>query len=115
MFLVILTIIALADYVITFCCILEMVAKPAEKTASIPKYISEEEQTMSSVDMEVVCDDKEFDKYDKGFNTYDKDFNSYIEEQNSRIALLSYNVKEILSNIDSIIERDKTNQEALSA
>jgi hypothetical protein len=115
MFIVILTVIALADYVITFCCILEMVAKPADKTAITPKDIYEEDKTMNSVDMGFVCDDKEFDGYEKNFNSYDKDFNSYIEEQNSRIALLSFNVNEILSNIDSIIERDKINQEALSA
>jgi len=101
MFIVILTIIALADYVITFYCIVNLVVKPTVKTEEPPKNILEENKTIDCADMGYVCDDEEF--------------NRYIEEQNSRIALLSFNVNKILSNIDSIIERDKVNQEALSA
>ena len=100
---VILAVIALADYIIIFCCIVNMVAKPAVGTAGIPEVIfdGETEQTTDNADMGFVCDDDEF--------------NRSIEEQNSRIAVLSFNVNKILSNIDSIIERDKVNQEALSA
>ena len=101
MFIVILTVIALADYLITFCCIVNMVAKPAVRTEETPKDIFDEYKSIDCADMGYVCDDEEF--------------NRYIEEQNSRIALLSFNVNKILSNIDSIIERDKVNQEALSA
>jgi len=121
MFIIVLTVIALADYVITFCCIVNMVAKPTVKTVKLPEYISEGDQTMSKIDMGFVCEDKEFSSYEKNFNTYDKDLNnydkdinSYIEEQNSRIALLSSNVNEILSNIDAIIERSETNQRVVS-
>ena len=101
MFLVILTVIALADYVITFYCIVNMVAKPMVKAAETPKDISDEYKTVDCADMGYVCDDEEF--------------NRYIEEQNSRIALLSSNVNKILSNIDSIVEGNKVNQGALSA
>jgi len=98
MFIVILTVVALADYVITAYCILNMVVKPTVNTVKTPKYISEgeEDQTMNDAVMERINDDEEF--------------NSYIEEQNNRIALLSFNVDEILSNIDSIIERNKVRQ-----
>jgi len=107
MFIVILAVIALADYVITFCCIVNMVSKPAIRMEEPPKEIFEGEQTINNADMGIVCDDEEFNSYDKNFNTYDKDFNSYIEEQNSRIALLSLNVNEILSNIDTIIQKKR--------
>jgi hypothetical protein len=103
MFIVLLTVFALVDYVIIFCCIVNIVAKPAVGTAEIPEVIfdGETKQTTDNADMGFVCDDEEF--------------NRSIEEQNSRIAVLSFNVNKILSNIDSIIERDKVNQEALSA
>jgi hypothetical protein len=90
MFTVILAVAALADYVIIVYCILNMVSKPAVKTAEIPKDISE--------------------GYLMGHINNDKEFNAYIEEQNYRIALLSLNVEEILSNIDAIIERNKEKQ-----
>jgi len=101
MFIVILTIIALADYVITFYCIVNMVVKPAVMTEETPKVIFEENKAIDCADMGYVCDDEEF--------------NRYIEEQNSRIALLSLNVNEILSNIDTIIEGNKVDQGVLSA
>ena len=111
MFTVLLTVFALVDYVIIFCCIVNMIAKPAVGTAEIPEVIfdGETEQTTDNADMGFVCDDDEFYRSD------DDEFNRSIEEQNSRIAVLSFNVNKILSNIDSIIERDKVNQEPLSA
>ena len=95
MFTVILTVVALADYLIIVYCILNMVAKTTVRTEETPKGISweEREQTMNSAVM--------------GHINNDEEFNRQIEEQNSRIALLSFNVDKILSNIDSIIERDK--------
>jgi len=108
MFIVLLVVVALADYVITFCCIVNMVTKPIVRTVKTPEvvYDGETDQTMNSSIMEFVCDDEEFERYDEGFNRY-------IEEQNSRIALLSSNVNEILSIIDSIIERSE-NQRVVS-
>jgi len=102
MFTVILAVIALADYVIIFYCIVNMVAKPAAMTAETAEVVFEREtdQTMNCAVMEHVNDDEEFQRY--------------IEEQNSRIAALSSNVNEILSNIDSIIERNEVNQRVLS-
>ena len=93
MFIAMLTVIALVDYVIIFCCILDMVTKPMVKTAEIPEYISEAGQTMNNADLGFVCDDEEF--------------NSFLEDQNSRIAALSSNVNQILSNIDAIIQEKK--------
>jgi len=95
MFIVILTVVALTDYLITFCCIVNLVSKPTVKTAETPKGISDGEidQNINNAVMELVCDDEEFD--------------SIIEEQDSRIALLSSNVNEILANIDSIIEKNE--------
>jgi len=110
MFIAMLAVIALVDYVVIFCCIVNMVGKPMVETAKTTRYISEGEQTINNADMGFVCNDEEFDRYDKEFNAYDKDFNSYLEEQNSRIALLSLKVNEILSNIDSIIERSEAEQ-----
>ena len=101
MFIVILTIIALADYIITFYCLVNMVIKPTVEAEETPKDIFDEYKTIDCADMGYVCDDEEF--------------NRYIEEQNSRIAALSSNVNEILSNIDAIVERREVNQEALSA
>jgi hypothetical protein len=79
-----------------------MVTKPAVKMAETPKvvYDGEIDQPMDYSVTEFVYDDEEF--------------NRYIEEQNSRIAALSSNVNEILSNIDSIIEKNKADQEVLS-
>jgi hypothetical protein len=121
MFIAMLTVIALVDYVIIFCCIVDMVAKPMVKTVETQRLIFDGEQTINSADMGFVCDDEEFKRFDEAFNSYDKDlnsngkdFNSYIEEQNSRIAALSSNVNEILSNIDAIVEGDKVNQGVLS-
>ena len=102
MFNIILAVIALADYVIIFCYIVNMVAKPSARTEEAPMVVFEREidQTMNCAVMEHVNDDEEFYRY--------------IEEQNSRIAALSSNVKEILSNIDSIIERNEVKQGVLS-
>jgi len=94
MFTVILAVVALTDYVIIFYFIVNMVAKPTVGTEEPPKDIS---------GGGVMCH----------INS-DKELNDYIEEQNARIAVLSFNIDEILSNIDSIIERKKVNQEALA-
>ena len=95
MFTVILAVIALADYVIIFYFIVNMVAKPAARTEGTPEVVFEREmdQTMDCAVMEHINDDEEFSRY--------------IEEQNSRIAALSLNVNEILSNIDAIIQKKK--------
>jgi len=92
MFIVILTMFALADYVITIYYVINMVTKPAVKTTEIPKVVSVGvgQQTVNNAVAGHVVNDKELIES--------------IEEQNSRIALLSVNVNEILSNIDSIIE-----------
>jgi hypothetical protein len=88
-----------------------MVTKSSVKEEEIPEFFfeGEEDQTMNNADLGFVCDDKDFNSCFKEFNCYDndKDFNSYIEEQNSRIALLSCNVDEILSNIDSIVQKKR--------
>jgi len=106
MFIVILAVVALADYVIVFYSIVSMVAKPTIETA--------ETQTLNDLSegdiMEYIDNNGEFNDNDKEFNDYDKEFDDYIEEQNARIALLSLKVDEILSNIDSIIEGNKVNQ-----
>jgi hypothetical protein len=95
MFTVILAVVALADYVIIFCCIVNMVAKPAAGAEETPEAVFEREtdQTMDCAVMEYINDDEEFYRY--------------IEEQNSRIAALSFNVNEILSNIDTIIQKKR--------
>ena len=92
MFIVILTMFALADYVITIYYVINMVTKPAVKTTEIPKVVSVGvgQQTVNNAVAGHVVNDKELTES--------------IEEQNTRIALLSVNVNEILSNIDSIIE-----------
>jgi hypothetical protein len=90
MFIIILAVVALTDYVITVCCIVNMVTKPTAMTEETPKGISEGDVM--------------------GHINNDKEFNDYIEEQNARIALLSFNIDKILSNIDSIIEKNKVNQ-----
>jgi hypothetical protein len=99
MFIVILAVVAFAGYVITYCCIVNMVAKPDIRTEETPEvvYEGETDQPLDCSVTDFVCEDDEFDR----------DFNSNIEEQNSHIALLSYNVNEILSNIDSIIEKNE--------
>jgi len=94
MFIVILAVVALTDYVITVYCILNIVTKPTVETAEPPKDISEG-GVMGHINNE-------------------KEFNDYIEEQNARITLLSFNIEKILSNIDSIIEGNKVNQRGLS-
>ena len=98
MFNVILAIVALADYIIIFCCIVNIITKLTVKTAETPMAVFEREieQTMNCAVMEHVNDDEEFQRY--------------IEEQNSRIATLSSNINEILSNIDSIIEGNEVKQ-----
>ena len=101
MFTVILIVVALTDYVITVYCIVSMVAKSSVETEEIPDDISEG------------------DVMDLANNDYagcvvDHINNDYIEEQNARIALLSSNIDEILSNIDSIVEGKKVNQGVLS-
>jgi hypothetical protein len=88
MFTVILVVVALADYVITVYCIVSMVAKPTAETEEIPE-----------------------DNFEGC--AIDHINNDYIEEQNARIALLSSNINEILSNIDSIVEGNKVNQRVL--
>jgi len=93
MFTVILAVIALADYVITFYCILSMITKPTVKTG-------EEDPIMDDIIMGHINDDKKFYEY--------------IEEQNIRIARLSFNIDKILSNIDAIIERGKEEQRVSS-
>ena len=98
MFIVIMAVAALADYVITFCCIVNMVAKPAVETEETPKAVSEGYQTMDNA---------------VGHLSDDEEFNRYIEEQNARIALLSFNIDKILSNIDSIVEGNKAEQVVL--
>jgi len=100
MFTIILAVVALADYVIIFCCLVNMVAKPTVRTAETPEFVSEGYETMDCAVPVQVNDDEEL--------------NRYIEEQNSRIELLSSNINEILSNIDSIIERSKENQGVLA-
>ena len=112
MFIFILAAVALADYVIIFCCIVNMVSKSNVSADETPEYVFKEEegQTMNNADIGFVCEEKDFDSYFKDFNSYDKDINSYIEDQNSRIALLSCNVDKILSNIDAIIERNEANR-----
>jgi hypothetical protein len=77
-----------------------MVTKPTVEAEKPPNDIFEEYKTIDCADMGYVCDDEEF--------------NRYIEEQNSRIAVLSSNVNEILSNIDSIVEGNKVNQGVVS-
>jgi len=101
MFTVILAVAALADYVIIFYCIVNMVAKPTIKTAETPEVVYDEEtdQPMDCAVTEFLCEDDEF--------------NRHMEEQNSRIATLSSNIKEILSNIDSIIEKNEKQRVAL--
>jgi hypothetical protein len=94
MFTVILAVVALTDYVIILYFIVNMVAKPTVETEEPPKDISG-----GGVIRHI---------------NSDKELNDYIEEQNARIAVLSFNVDEILSNIDSIIERKKVNQGALA-
>jgi len=89
MFTVILAVIALTDYVITFYFIVNMVAKPTVKAG---------QSTDNSV-MGQINDDKEF---------YDR-----IKEQNIRIARLSLNIEKIISNIDAIIEKGKEEQKVL--
>jgi len=107
MFTVFLAVIALADYVIIFYSIVNMVAKPTIETA--------ETQTLNDFSegdiMEYIDNNGEFN--DNEFDGNDEEFNEYIEEQNARIALLSVNVDKILSNIDSIIEKSKFNQGVL--
>jgi len=87
MFIVILTVIALADYIITAYCILNMVEKPDESGES-PK-------------------DKAVNNAVTEHTDEDEDLIRHIEEQNYRIALLSFNVNKILSNIDEIIREKK--------
>jgi len=87
MFIVILTVIALADYIITAYCILNMVGKPDE-TVEPPKYKAVDNAVTEHTDV-------------------DEELIRYIEEQNHRIALLSFNVNKILSNIDEIIREKK--------
>jgi hypothetical protein len=72
-----------------------MIAKPSARTEETPEFVFEREadQPMNCAVMEHVNDDEEFYRY--------------IEEQNSRIAALSFNVNEILSNIDSIIQEKR--------
>jgi len=94
MVIILLAVVALTDYVITFYCIVNLVAKPAFEAEEIPEDISGEDFM--------------------GYNNEDKEFNDHIEEQNVRIALLSSNIDEILSNINSIVERNKVNQGVLS-
>ena len=86
MFIVVLTAVALAEYVIIAYCIMTLVAKPPVRTA-------EEDQTMNNPVTGHVNDNEELI--------------SYIEDQNYRIALLSFNVNKILSNIDAIIGEKK--------
>jgi hypothetical protein len=93
MFTVILGVIALADYVIIFYCIVNGIARPTVKTEEAAMGISE------GGIMEYINNGKKV--------------NDYIEEQNTRMALLSFNIDKILSNIDSIIERSKFNQRVL--
>jgi hypothetical protein len=93
MFIVILAVVALTDYVITVYCIVNLVAKPTVETAETQKDISEE-SVMRHINN-------------------DKEFNDYIEEQNARIALLSFNIERILSSIDSILEKKQINSEGL--
>jgi len=99
---IILAVVALADYVIIFWCIVNMITKLTVKTVETPEAFFEGEidQTMNCAVMEHVNNDEEF--------------NRYIEEQNSRIAALSFNINKILSNIDAIIEGNEVNQRVLS-
>jgi len=101
MFTVILAVVALADYVITVYCIVNMISKPTVKAAEIKKYISAGKggQAMNNTVMEHINGKKESSEH--------------IEDQNLRIALLSLNVDKILSNIDSIIEKNKGKQRVL--
>jgi len=101
MFTVILAVVALTDYVIIFYCIVSMVAKTSVETEEIPDDISE------GYVMDLVNNGYE-ESVIEHIN------NDYIEEQNARIAVLSSNIDEILSNIDSIVEGKKVNQGVLS-
>ena len=105
MFIVLLAVVALAEYVIIFYSIVNMVAKPADKLEE-----EEKKQTVNNADVGFVCEHTDFNGCSKGSNTYDKEITGYIEEQNYRIALLSFNVAQILSNIDAIVERNKAEQ-----
>jgi len=114
MFIFILVAVALADYIITFYCILNMVAQQDVEPDEAPIYLLREDKTINNADMGFVCDDNEFESYVKNFISYDKELNGYdkyintfIEEQNSRIALLSSNVDKILSNIELIIREKR--------
>jgi hypothetical protein len=93
MSIVILAVIALADYVITVYCILSVLPNPTFKAG-------EGDQATDNSVIGHIKDDKEF---------YD-----YIEEQNIRIARLSSNIEKIISNIDAIIEKDKEERGILS-
>ena len=101
MFIFILAAVALADYVIIFYCIVSMVAKTSVETEEIPDDISEG-YVMDYVN----------NGYEESVIEHIND--DYIEEQNARIAVLSSNIDEILSNIDSIVEGKKVNQGVLS-
>ena len=90
MFIVILAVVALTDYVITVYCIVNLAAKPTDETKETPEDISEG-GVMEHINI-------------------DKEFIDHIEEQNARIAHLSFKVDEILTNIDSIIEGNKVKQ-----
>ena len=98
---IILAVVALADYVIIFWCIVNMITKLAVKTEETPEVVFEGE-----IDQNMNCAVTE--------HVNDEEFNRYIEEQNSRIAALSFNINKILSNIDAIIEGNEVNQRVLS-
>jgi hypothetical protein len=104
MFTVILAVVALTDYIIIFYCIVSMVARPSVGTEETP------EDFFEGGVMDYINND-----YVEEQNACIASFNDdYIEEQNARIALLSSNIDEILSNIDSIVEGNKVNQGVLS-
>jgi len=95
MFVVILAVVALTDYVIIFYFIVSMVAKPGFGTDETTEDIFEGGVMNYS-------NDGYIEEQDAGIVPFNDD---YIEEQNARIALLSSNIDQILSNIDAIVER----------
>jgi len=83
-FAVVLTILALTSYVIIACIVLGRIARPIIKAEKIRKDISE-----------------------KIHSDNNKEPGGYVEDGNSSKAILSRNIDEMLSDIDTVIEESK--------